>query len=50
MIRVKLSWCCYWLGDFAYRFARGWGYVRLMQWAHDLQGSDPRGPWETEAH
>lgn len=48
MIRVALSWCCYWLANFCNRFLRGWGYVRLMQWAYALQGSDPRGPWEPE--
>ena len=56
MLRVALSWICYglghvwwlvavdrWLGE---RFE--WPYLiynRLMNWANDLQGDDPRGPW-----
>lgn len=61
MIRIALSWTCYGLGDFWSRVAvnRGlgewfeWPYIvynRLMNWAHQLQGDDPRGPWEPVDH
>ncbi len=57
MARVLLSWICYWAGDAVSRVDRApawehWGYPtynRLMTWADDLQGNDPRCPWSPSA-
>ena len=55
MTRVVLSWICYWMGDLASRACHRWDassrvfypvYHRLMCWSDDLQGDDPRGPWQ----
>lgn len=61
MARVWLAWLCYWIGDAVSRPLH-WGgdtwinavtvnlcwrpYQKFMQWSHDLQGDDARGPWE----
>ena len=55
--RAVLSWACYWAGDAVYRVfdhpvidrVPGWArlYVRLMQWAVEIQGDGPDGPWES---
>lgn len=57
MVRVALSWACYWAGDGVCRLCDGrfdserwvdcWYpiYNRLMIWSTDIQGNDRRGPW-----
>jgi hypothetical protein len=53
MTRIALSWICYWAGDLVSRLMLlcdrcrlYYPYHILMDWAYDLQGDDPRGPWE----
>lgn len=54
MVRIALSWLCYWLGDLVSRPMDRWNiyrhlypiYDKLMCWAYVLQGDDPRGPWQ----
>lgn len=56
-MRILFSWALYWTGDLVSRTIvnRTLGhyfewpyrlYSRLMCWACDLQGDNPRGPWE----
>src|SRR5258708_3806339 len=56
ILRIGLSWVCYYAGDLISR-PIGWRdhfcwlyplYHRLMCWSYDLQGDNKRGPWSDE--